>query len=77
MNTAELLNEIRKTYGREIFTGRELIDILQNCDFSMAEARQIVRESIKARQLGKVSLRKKRRNIPSGKSLVAILTSCK
>ena len=74
--TEELLQEIRKNYGREVFTLKELSDILHNCDFSRAEARQIVLESLNTRQLGRVSLQKVRR-MPDKTSFVAILTACK
>lgn len=74
--TEELLQEIRKNYGREVFTLKELSDILHNCDFSRAEARQIVLESLNTRQLGRVSLQKVRR-MPAKTSFVAILTACK
>ncbi len=77
METKELLQAICKTYGRDIFTLKELFDILHNCDFSREEAQQIVRESFNTQQLGRVSLRKIRRNIPAKSSFVAILTSCK
>ena len=76
-DTKELLQEICKTYGRDIFTLKELSDILHNCDYTKAEARQIIRESLNAQQLGRISLRKVRRNMPAKTSFVAILTSCK
>lgn len=76
-DTIELLQEICKTYGRDIFTLKELSDILLNCDYTKAEARQIIRESLNAQQLGRISLRKVRRNMPAKTSFVAILTSCK
>lgn len=72
----ELLQAICKTYGRDIFTLKELSGILHNCDYTKAEARQIILESLNARQLGRVSLRKLRR-MPAKTSFVAILTSCK
>lgn len=76
-DTKELLQTICKTYGRDIFTLKELLDILKNCDFSKAEARQIIRESLSTKQLGRVSLRKMRRNLPAKTSFVAILKECK
>ena len=76
-DTKELLQAICKTYGRDIFTLKELSDILHNCDYTKAEARQIIRESLNAQQLGRISLRKVRRNMPAKTSFVAILTSCK
>ena len=76
-NTAELLREIKKTYGREVFTFKELYEILLNCNFSMVEARQIVKESLSKRQLGKISFRKIRRNLPPKSSRVVIVISCK
>ncbi len=76
-DTKELLQAICKTYGRDIFTLKELSDILLNCDYTKAEARQIIRESLNAQQLGRISLRKVRRNMPAKTSFVAILTSCK
>ena len=76
-DTKELLHEICKTYGRDIFTLKELLDILHNCEFSTAEARQIIRDSLNTRQLGRVSFRKIRRNMPAKTSFVAILTFCK
>jgi hypothetical protein len=75
-DTKELLQEICKTYGRDIFTLKELSDILHNCEFSSVEARQLLLDSFNTRQLGKVSLRKVRR-MPCKTSFVAILTSCK
>lgn len=75
-DTIELLQEICKTYGRDIFTLKELSDILHNCDYSRAEARQIILESLNTRQLGRVTLRKSRR-MPAKTSFVAILTDCK
>lgn len=75
-DTKELLQAISKTYGRDIFTLKELSDILHNCDYTKAEARQIILESLNAKQLGRVSLRKLRR-MPAKTSFVAILTSCK
>lgn len=76
-DTKELLQAISKTYGRDIFTLKELSDILLNCDYTKTEARQIIRESLNAQQLGRISLRKVRRNMPSKTSFVAILISCK
>lgn len=75
-DTKELLQAISKTYGRDIFTLKELTDILLNCDYTKAEARQIIRESLNTKQLGRVSLQKLRR-MPAKTSFVAILTSCK
>lgn len=75
-DTKELLQAICKTYGRDIFTLKEIFEILQNCDYTNAEARQIVLESLNAKQLGRVSLRKIHR-LPAKTSFVAILTSCK
>lgn len=77
MNTAELLIEIKRTYGRDVFTFKELYEILLNCDFSMSEARQIVKESLSKRQLGKISFKKIRRNLPPKSSRVAIVIPCK
>ena len=77
VDTAELFMEIKKAYGREIFTAKELCEILLNCDISMVEARQIVKESLSKRQLGKISFRKIRRNLPPKSSRVAIVISCK
>lgn len=76
-DTKELLQEICKNYGRDIFTLKELSDILLNCDYTKAEARHILRESLNAQQLGRVSLKKIRRKMPAKSSFVAILTSCK
>lgn len=76
METKELLEAICKTYGRDIFTLKELSDILHNCDFTQAEARQLILDGFNNRQLGKVSQRRVRR-IPAKTSFVAILTSCK
>lgn len=75
-DTKELLHTICKTYGRDIFTLKELSDILHNCDYTKAEARQIILESLNNKQMGMVSLRKVRR-LPFKTSFVAILTSCK
>lgn len=75
-DTKELLQAIRNTYGRDIFTLKELSDILNNCDFSSVEARQILLDAFNSKQLGKVSLRKVRR-MPCKTSFVAILTTCK
>jgi hypothetical protein len=75
-DTKELLQAICKTYGRDIFTLKELTDILLNCDYTKAEARQIILESLNTKQLGRVSLQKLRR-MPAKTSFVAILTSCK
>ena len=75
-DTKELLQAICKTYGRDIFTLKELSDILRNCDYTKAEARQIILESLNTKQLGRVSLQKLRR-MPAKTSFVAILTSCK
>ncbi|SFC15502.1 hypothetical protein SAMN04488494_1019 [Xylanibacter ruminicola] len=72
----ELLQEICKTYGRDIFTLKELSDILHNCEFSGVEARQILLDSFNNKHLGKVSLRKVRR-MPCKTSFIAILTNCK
>ena len=73
----ELLQAICKTYGRDIFTLKELYDILHNCDYTQEETRQIIRESLDAQQLGRISLRKLRRNMPAKTSFVAIMTPCK
>ena len=75
-DTKELLQAICKTYGRDIFTLKELSDILYNCDYTKAEARKIILESLNTKQLGRVSLQKLRR-MPAKTSFVAILTSCK
>jgi hypothetical protein len=75
-DTKELLQEIKKNYGRDVFTLKELSEILHYCDFSRAEARQIILESLNTRQLGRVSLQKVRR-MPAKTSFVAILTACK
>lgn len=75
--TKELLQAICKTYGRDIFTLKELFDILHNCDYTNKEVRQIVRKSLNSQQLGRISLRKIGRKLPAKKSFVAILTSCK
>ena len=77
MNTAELLREIKTAYGREVFTYKELYEILLNCDFSKVEARRIVRDCLKEKQLGRICYRKIRRNMPPSYSRVAILVSCK
>ncbi len=74
-DTKELLQEIIKNYGRDIFTLKELSEILHNCDFSRAEARQIILESLNTKQLGRISLQKVRR-MPAKTSFVAILTDC-
>ena len=77
METKELLQAICKTYGRDIFTLKELFDILYNCGYTKAETRQIISESLNIQQLGRVSLRKIRHKLPAKTSFVAILTSCK
>lgn len=76
METKELLQAICKTYGRGIFTLKELSDILHKCDYTKAEARQIILESLNTQQLGRVSLRKQHR-MPAKTSFVAIMTTCK
>ena len=73
----EIFNHIKSIYGRDIFTLKELTDILINCDFSRAEARQIIRDSLNTKQLGKISFRKIRRKMPDKKSFIAIMKSCK
>jgi hypothetical protein len=75
-DTKELLQEICKTYGRDIFTLKELSDILHNCEFSGVAARQILLDSFNNKHLGKVSLRNVRR-MPCKTSFIAILTACK
>ena len=74
-DTKELLQAICEIYGRDIFTLKELFDILYNCGYTMAEARQIIRESLNTQQLGRVSLRKVRYNLPAKTSFVAILVN--
>ena len=73
MDTRELLNEIRKTYGRDIFTLQELYEILYRCDFTRTEAREVLRESLNSKQLGRISVRAVRRNMPARSSFVAVL----
>ena len=75
-DTKELLQAICEIYGRDIFTLKELFDILYNCGYTKAETRQIISESLNTKQLGRVSLQKLRR-MPAKTSFVAILTSCK
>jgi hypothetical protein len=74
METKELLQAICEIYGRDIFTLKELSDILLNCDYTKAEARQIILESLNTKQLGRVSLQKLRR-MPAKTSFVAILVN--
>lgn len=75
-DTKELLQAICNTYECDIFTIKELSDILHKCDYTKAEAWQIILESLNMKQLGRVSLRKSRR-MPAKTSFVAILTTCK
>lgn len=75
METKELLQAICEIYGRDIFTLKELFDILHNCGYTMAETRQIISESLNTQQLGRVSLRKIRHKLPAKTSFVAILVN--
>ena len=59
------MQEIKNTYERDIFTLKELFDILYNCGFSHAEARQIIRDSINGKHLGRVFIRRMRHNMPA------------
>ena len=73
MANKRLLIEIRHTYGRDIFTLKELYDILQSCGFLRVEARNILKECLNEKALGQVRRRKVRNRMPARSSMVAIL----
>lgn len=72
IDTRELAQVIANTYEKNIFTMAELMAILRNCDFSEDEARQIVRNAFKAKNIGRVSFRQIRRNFLSASTLVVL-----
>lgn len=72
IDTLELVRAIRNNYDKEVLTMKELMDILQDCEFAKWEARLIIRRAFKDRNIGRVSYKQLGKHFISGSALVVL-----
>lgn len=64
MDAKEILTAIKNEYNTDFMTVGELMGILHDCGFDDKECREILRDWINDKEVGRVSYRNLRRNMP-------------
>jgi len=72
IDTSELVRAICFNYDKEVFTIKELMEILLNCNFTTWEARRIIRKAFKEKNIGRVSYRQIKGNFVGYSTLVVL-----
>ena len=72
MDQDNILRAIADVYETDCMTADELLQVLGNCGYSNTECREIIRQAINEKEIGRVSYRRMGKKFPARNTMLCL-----